>query len=108
MLAQWSSERAIEQLLIEEAEAAQQANVGNGPLTSEQKERAERAKQRFRYICCNQMLQTSGNANANGCKKGKHSPQSITRNEWELARDNNQEYHEKRRRLLTIRAEQNQ
>ncbi|CAF1650499.1 unnamed protein product, partial [Adineta ricciae] len=105
-LTQWSPERAIEQLLIEEAEAVQQANIGNGPLTNEQKERAERAKQRFRYICCNQMLQTSGNAN--GCKKGKHGPQNITRNEWELARDNNQEYHEKRRRLLTIRAEQHQ
>ena len=103
-LTQWSPERAIEQLLIEEAEAVRQAGIGNAPMTNEQKERVERAKQRFRYICCNQMLQTTGNAN--GCKKGKHGPQNITRNEWELARDNNQDYHEKRRRLLNIRAEQ--
>ncbi|CAF2989052.1 unnamed protein product [Rotaria sp. Silwood2] len=102
-LTQWAPETAIEQLLSEEAQTVQQASIANAPMNAEQKERAERAKQRFRYICCNQTLQTTGNVG--GCKRGKHGPENITRNEWELARDNNQEYQYKRIRLLQSRAQ---
>ncbi|CAF4138706.1 unnamed protein product [Rotaria magnacalcarata] len=60
---------AIAQLLKEEAEAIKQSTTN--PLTPEQKERLEREKQRFKYICCNQTVQASGMVG--GCKRGKHS-----------------------------------
>ena len=70
-------------------------------LTSGQKEKLEHDKQRFKYICCNQTVQTS--STEGGCKKGKHSPASMTKNEWEYACDHNKEYQERRLNLLERR-----
>ena len=90
-LEQWGQRAAVEQLLKEEAQL----------LTSEQKEKLEHDKQRFKYICCNQTVQTS--STEGGCKKGKHSPASMTKNEWEYACDHNKEYQERRLNLLERR-----
>ena len=95
-LERWDQRATMEKLLKEEAQAAQQKN-----LTPEQKERFERAKQRFKYICCDQTVQAVGGMN--GCKRGKHSPPNMTLNEWEQACNTNREYQEKRIKLLKIR-----
>lgn len=98
-LEQWSQRAAIDQLLNDEANAVQLAKIN--PLTSEQKEKIEHEKQRFKYICCNQTVQTSGMVG--GCKKGRHGPANITKNEWENTCDHNREYQNKRLDLLERR-----
>ncbi len=65
------------------------------------KEKFEREKQRFKYICCNQTVQTSHTMQ--GCKKGKHAPRTMTIDEWNRTCENNQEYDNKRLNLLEQR-----
>jgi len=98
-LTQWGQRAAVEQLLKEEADAIQKSLTN--PMSQEQKERSEHEKVRFRYICCNQTVQTAGSMG--GCKKGKHSPGSVTLDEWEHTCDNNKEYQDKRLSLLQSR-----
>ncbi|CAF1244888.1 unnamed protein product [Rotaria sordida] len=98
-LTQWGQQAAIAQLLKEEAEAVKQSTTN--VLTPEQKERLEREKQRFKYICCNQTVQASGMMG--GCKRGKHSPANVTLIQWEYSCDHNREYQDKRLTLLQSR-----
>ncbi|CAF1398490.1 unnamed protein product [Adineta steineri] len=77
---------AIQKLVTEEAQLLNRLNNNN--ITNEQKERHEKTKQRFKFICCNQTVQTSGNMG--GCKKGKH--QILTDNEWESLCNHNEYY----------------
>ncbi|CAF5043093.1 unnamed protein product, partial [Rotaria sp. Silwood1] len=98
-LTMYIRKRAIEQLL--EEEAAFNDQVSHRTLTQEQREQLERRKHRLKYICCDQTLQIGGTIN--GCKRGKHSPPHITRNEWESVCNRNQEYREKRLTLLKNR-----
>ena len=97
-LNQYSQKKAIEQLLKEEAEIHRP--VDRNPLTSEQKEKNERDKQRFKYICCNQTVQV--HHVMGGCKKGKHSLRNMTIDQWNTMCDN-QEYQQKRLNLLQQR-----
>ncbi|CAF4902886.1 unnamed protein product [Rotaria sp. Silwood1] len=90
---------AIAQLLKEEAEAVKHSTTN--ALTPEQKERLKREKQRFKYICCNQIVQASGMMS--GCKRGKHSPANVTLIQWEYSCDHNREYQDKRLALLQSR-----
>ena len=85
---------AIQKLITEEALFL--SNTNN--ITNEQKERHERAKRRFTFICCNQTLQTSGNMG--GCKKGKH--QNLSEQEWERLCNENDYYTRKWANLLDI------
>jgi hypothetical protein len=89
----------MEQLFKEEADVIQKSLTI--PLSQEQKERLEREKWRFRYICCNQTVQLLGSLG--GCTKGKHSPGSVTLDEWEQNGDNNKEYQDKRWSFLQSR-----
>ncbi|CAF3886512.1 unnamed protein product [Rotaria sordida] len=98
-LIQWGQQATIAQLLKEEAEAVKQSTTN--VLTPEQKERLEREKQRFKYICCNQTVQASGMMG--GCKRGKHSPANVTLIQWEYSCDHNREYQDKRLTLLQSR-----
>ncbi|CAF4882424.1 unnamed protein product [Rotaria magnacalcarata] len=98
-LAQWGQHAAIAQLLKEEAEAIKQSSTN--PLTPEQKERLEREKQRFKYICCNQTVQASGMVG--GCKRGKHSLADVKLIQWEYECDHNRDYQDKRLNLLQTR-----
>ena len=101
-LEQWGQRAAIEQLLREEATALQKAL--NAPLSAEDKERLERDKVRFKYICCHQTVQV-GNS-MGGCKRGKHSSPNVTLIEWEHECDHNREYLDKRLNLLESRIRQ--
>lgn len=94
-----SRTNAIEMLLKEDTHYNMQLNTRS--LTPEQKELFERQKNRFRYICCDQILQIGGIMN--GCKKGKHSQPHITHKEWEKTCNQNQEYLDKRMKLLQNR-----
>ncbi|CAF3410715.1 unnamed protein product [Rotaria sp. Silwood1] len=98
-LTQWGQQAAIAQLLKEEAEAVKHSTTN--ALTPEQKERLKREKQRFKYICCNQIVQASGMMS--GCKRGKHSPANVTLIQWEYSCDHNREYQDKRLALLQSR-----
>ncbi|CAF2124363.1 unnamed protein product [Rotaria magnacalcarata] len=98
-LAQWGQHAAIAQLLKEEAEAIKQSSTN--PLTPEQKERLEREKQRFKYICCNQTVQASGMVG--GCKRGKHSLADAKLIQWEYECDHNRDYQDKRLNLIQTR-----
>ena len=82
--------QAILMLLNEEADSAN-TRIN---LSQEEKERRERDKQRFKYICCNQTLQTS--SAMQGCKKGKHSPSTMKIEDWNYICQNNQDYDNKR------------
>lgn len=82
--------QAVFVLLAEEADLADTTRV----LSQEVKERFERNKQRFKYICCDQTLQTS--SAIQGCKKGKHSLSSMTIEDWNWLCQNNQDYDKKR------------
>jgi hypothetical protein len=101
-LTQWGQKAAVEQLLKEEAEFINQSETN--PLTPEEKEKFERQKQRFKYICCNQTVQISGMMG--GCKRGKYSPPNVTQNEWDYACDHHTEYQNKRFNLLERRIQQ--
>ncbi|CAF1085429.1 unnamed protein product [Adineta steineri] len=92
----WGQRDAVERLLKEEAAAIQMSL--KTPLSPEEKERMEREKLRFKYICCNQTVQTA--SSMGGCKKGKHSPPNMTLLEWEYACDNHKDYQDKRLNLL--------
>lgn len=94
-LQKYKATDAITRLLNEEV---QFVNV-NSP-TADQKETYERKKQRFRYICCHQMLQTSHTMQ--GCKKGKHKS-TKTVDEWHTFCLNSREYEQKRLNLLQQR-----
>jgi len=94
-LAKYSQQSAIQQLLKEEALAT------NQPA---QRERLERVKQRFKFICCNQTVNTAGNVG--GCKKGRHGfeeNRTVTLDEWERMCDENREYYQKRANLFNNR-----
>ncbi|CAF1378677.1 unnamed protein product, partial [Didymodactylos carnosus] len=98
-LTKWTRRAAIEQLLKEDAEVNQpRAHVIQTP---EEKERLERRKQRYKFICCDQTLQIGGMAA--GCKKGKHSLPHTTHIEWENACDENTDYRAKLSSLLQSR-----
>ncbi|CAF5109762.1 unnamed protein product, partial [Rotaria sp. Silwood1] len=71
----------LQPLIIPEAVKHSTTNA----LTPEQKERLKREKQRFKYICCNQIVQASGMMS--GCKRGKHSPANVTLIQWEYSCD---------------------
>ncbi|CAF1527562.1 unnamed protein product [Adineta ricciae] len=101
-LEQWGQRAAVEQLLKEEAAAIQMALKGS--LPAEDKERLEREKVRFKYICCNQTMQV-GNS-MGGCKRGKHSSPGVTLIEWEHECDHNREYKDKLLNLLENRIRQ--
>ncbi|CAF1207873.1 unnamed protein product [Rotaria sordida] len=95
-LVKCSQRSAVQQLLKEEALAVNQPT---------QRERLERAKQRFKFVCCNQTVITTGSMG--GCKKGRHGfeeNRTITINEWERMCDENREYLQKRANLLDDRA----
>lgn len=83
----FSQSGAIQTLITEEADFLSQTRA----MTNEQKERYERRKQRFRYICCHQTLQTS--SATGGCKKGKH--QNLTDEQWDHQCMNNGYYLQK-------------
>ncbi|CAM4929864.1 unnamed protein product [Rotaria socialis] len=89
----------IQALITEEAQLLRNINI-----TNEQKERHERGKQRFKFICCNQTLQISGNMG--GCKKAKH--QDLTKEEWENQCNNNGCYLQKWRDILNALDENNE
>jgi len=94
-LAKCSQQSAIQQLLKEEALAT------NKPA---ERERLERVKQRFKFICCNQTVNTAGNVG--GCKKGRHGfeeNRTVTLDEWERMCDENREYYQKRANLFNNR-----
>jgi hypothetical protein len=101
-LDQWGQRAAVEQLLKEEAAAIQKLLTTT--LTTEEKERLEREKLRFKYICCNQTVQTG--SSMGGCKKGKHSPGNVTLIEWEHVCDYNKEYQDKRLNFLQNRIQE--
>ncbi|CAF1473048.1 unnamed protein product [Adineta ricciae] len=92
--------RVIENLLDEESRF--NGRLNRNPPTQEEKENFERQKHRFRYICCDQVLQIGGAMS--GCKRGKHSERNVTREHWETTCDRNQEYRRKRLALLEKRA----
>ncbi|CAF2053549.1 unnamed protein product, partial [Rotaria magnacalcarata] len=95
----YTPREAIAQLLKEDAQPIQQHTRYVQP--PEDKERVERMKQRFKFICCNQTLVTGGMMG--GCKRGTHSEPHVTFVEWEMACKNNKDYREKRISLLQSR-----
>ncbi len=97
ILTQWGTQAAMAQLLKEEAEAVKTTTV----ITPEQKERLEREKQRFKYICCNQTVQASGAMDS--CKREKHSSPNASLVQQEYSCDDNREYQDKRLNLLQSR-----
>ncbi|CAF3969216.1 unnamed protein product, partial [Rotaria magnacalcarata] len=97
----YTPREAIAQLLKEDAQPIQQHT--RYVQTPEDKERLERMKQRFKFICCNQTLVTGGMMG--GCKRGTHSEPHVTFVEWEMACKNNKDYREKRLSLLQSRTD---
>lgn len=94
-LTRYTQQAAIQQLLKEEA------LIINRP---EQRERLERIKLRFKFICCNQTISTAGSIG--GCKKGRHGfeeNQSITIQQWEKMCEEHLDYIHRHRSLLAFR-----
>ena len=105
-LTQCSPTSALEQLLNEEARAMEGTT---------QRERIEKIKQRFKFICCNQTLQSTGHIG--GCKRTKHGVQRdaqangqenpVTASDWEQMCVTNQEYGNKLTSLRDSRLARN-
>ncbi|CAF0791911.1 unnamed protein product [Adineta ricciae] len=93
--------RVIESLLDEESRF--NGRLNRNPPTQEEKENFERQKHRFRYICCDQVLQIGGAMI--GCKRDKHSEPNVTGEHWETTCNRNQEYRQKRLALLKKRTQ---
>jgi hypothetical protein len=94
-LTKYTQRIAVEQLLKEEALSINQLA---------QRERLERVKQRFKFICCNQTVATT--SNMGGCKKGRHGFEQngeVTIHQWEQMCDRNGEYLRKHKSLLDDR-----
>ncbi|CAF1179407.1 unnamed protein product [Didymodactylos carnosus] len=96
-LAKYTQCAATEQLLHEEAMAI---------ATNDQpeRERLERLKTRFKFICCNMTVTATGSVG--GCKKGRHGFEanaSVTLEEWEQVCDENRLYRLKRATMLDKR-----
>ena len=96
----WTQRAAMNQLLKEEADAIKRLST-TAAMSPEEKERSEREKLRFKFICCDQTVQVAGAMG--GCKRGKHSLANKTLIEWEHVCDNNIDYQEKRLNLLQSR-----
>ncbi|CAF0891486.1 unnamed protein product [Adineta ricciae] len=78
---------AVEKLIKEDVGSTQTS--AKHQFTPEQKEKIDRQKQRFRFICCNQIL--SALRMAGGCKRGTHNSK-VTKREWSNICISNSEY----------------